>query len=180
MVKVIVLLVVECCGILLIRSKAWKHLLQQVSENRISTKRAKGVAASLIRTSGHLWLLLGFVPIAVLVMTFVSVEQLDAPSAELLAVSALGLTVMVRLERDPPLPLGMEGQPGSTWERTDAAALLADQLDPVAVGVADEGDAVALGAAAGAVGGLLRLDALRRPAARGFRRGRRRARAMWL
>jgi hypothetical protein len=92
MVKVIVLLVVECCGIVLIRSKAWKDLLRQVSENRIPTKRAKGVAASLIRTSGHLWLLLGFVPIAVLVMTFVSVEELDAPSAELLAVSALGLT----------------------------------------------------------------------------------------
>src|ERR1044072_8169510 len=39
-------------------------------------------------------------------------------------------------------------------------SLLADQLDAVAVRVADEGDAGALGAAAGAVGGLLRLDPL--------------------
>ena len=37
--------------------------------------------------------------------------------------------------------------------------LLPDQLDPVAVGVSDEADAVALGAAAGAVGGLFGLDA---------------------
>ena len=92
MIKVIVLLVVECCGIVLIRSTAWKGLVQQISENRISTKRAKGVAASLIRTSGHLWLLLGFVPIAVLVVTFVSAERLEAPTADLLAVSALGLS----------------------------------------------------------------------------------------
>ena len=55
-----------------------------------------------------------------------------------------------------------------------AASLLPDQLDPVAVGVADEADAVALGAAAGAVGGLFGLDAQRRPGARGWRRGRRR------
>ena len=43
--------------------------------------------------------------------------------------------------------------------RLAPSALLADQLDPVAVRVADEADAVALGAAAGAVGGLLGLDA---------------------
>src|ERR1700761_2468319 len=35
-----------------------------------------------------------------------------------------------------------------------------DQLDPVFVGIADEGDAAAGGAAAGAVGRLLGLDAL--------------------
>jgi hypothetical protein len=40
--------------------------------------------------------------------------------------------------------------------------LLADQLDPVAVRVADEADPVALGTAAGAVRRLLRLDALGR------------------
>jgi len=51
------------------------------------------VAASLIRTSGHLWLLLGFVPTAVIVMTLVSVERLDRSMAELLAASALGLAV---------------------------------------------------------------------------------------
>jgi hypothetical protein len=49
--------------------------------------------------------------------------------------------------------------------QTIAAVLLGevaalDQLDAVAIGVADEGDAAAGGAAAGAVGGLLGLDAV--------------------
>jgi hypothetical protein len=42
-----------------------------------------------------------------------------------------------------------------------SAGLLADQLDAVAVGIAVEADAVALGAVAGAVGGLFGLDAVR-------------------
>ena len=92
MAKVILLLAVEAAGIVLIRSTAWRHLLREISEDRVSTRRAKRVAASLIRTSGHLWLLLGLVPTVVLVMTFVSVDQLDEPTADLLAVSALGLT----------------------------------------------------------------------------------------
>jgi hypothetical protein len=93
MIKALVLLSVEVGVILVIRSGAWRRLLRLASEGRVSAKRAKGVAASLIRTSGHLWLLLGFVPTAVLVMTFVSVERLDQSIAYLLAVSALGLTV---------------------------------------------------------------------------------------
>ena len=44
--------------------------------------------------------------------------------------------------------------------RPPAARLSADQLDAVAVGVAEEADQVALGAAAGAVGGLFGLDAV--------------------
>jgi hypothetical protein len=91
MLKAIALLSVEVGVILVIRSGAWRRLLRLVSEGRVSTRRAKGVAASLIRTSGHLWLLLGFVPTAVLVMTLVSVERLDESVAALLATSALGL-----------------------------------------------------------------------------------------
>jgi hypothetical protein len=93
MIKTIVLLWVEVGLILVVRSGAWRRLLRLASEGRVSTSRAKGVAASLIRTSGHLWLLLGFVPTAILVTTFVSVERLDEPTADLLAVSALGLIV---------------------------------------------------------------------------------------
>ena len=63
--------------------------------------------------------------------------------------------------------------------RSGGAALLGevavlDQLDPVAVGIADEGDAAAGGAAAGAVGRLLGLDAGVGEGRRGWRRGRRR------
>ena len=57
---------------------------------------------------------------------------------------------------------------------SESLRLLPDQLDPVAVGVADEADAVALGAAAGAVGRLFGLDADARRGARGWRRGPRR------
>jgi hypothetical protein len=93
MIEAIVLLSIEVGVILVIRSGAWRRLLRLASEGRVSTRRVKGVGASLIRTSGHLWLLLGFVPMAVLVATFVSVERLEKPMADLLAVSALGLTV---------------------------------------------------------------------------------------
>jgi hypothetical protein len=93
MVKALLLLVVEIAVVVLLRSGAWNLLVRQIGEGEVSGRRAKAVAASLIRTSGHLWLLLGFVPTAVLVMVFVSVEELDTPTADLLAVSALALIV---------------------------------------------------------------------------------------
>ena len=91
MVKVIVLLTVEVALIVLVRSLLWKRLIRLASEGRLSVERGKPVAASLIRTAGHLWLLLGFVPAIVFAVILLSVEDLEAPAADLLAVSALGL-----------------------------------------------------------------------------------------
>jgi hypothetical protein len=91
MVKTIVLLAAEVAFIVFARSVLWTGLIRVIAEGRIPKERSKPVAASLLRTSGHLWLLLAFVPTAILVTVFVSAEDLDTPTADLLAVAALGL-----------------------------------------------------------------------------------------
>ena len=91
MIEAILLLAAEVTVVVLGRSMLWKRLMRLIAEGRVSTSSAKRAAASLIRTAGHLWLLLGFVPTAVLVMVFVSADRLEAPTADLLAVGALGL-----------------------------------------------------------------------------------------
>jgi 3-methyladenine DNA glycosylase/8-oxoguanine DNA glycosylase len=91
MTEAILLLAAEIAVIVVGRSALWNRLMRLIVEGRVSTESARRVAASLIRTSGHLWLLLGFVPAAVLVMVFVSADQLGAATADLLAVGALGL-----------------------------------------------------------------------------------------
>src|SRR3954447_24472171 len=77
---------------------------------------------------------------------------------------------LLRGVRHPEL-LGGPGWPfrrsQRVWAGQLVAELLPDQLDPVAIGIADEADAVALGAAAGAVGGLFGLDPQLRQAGEG-------------
>jgi hypothetical protein len=91
MLKTVVLLAFEVGVVVLGRSVLWRHLLRRAGEGRVSQKNAYAVATSLIRTSGHMWVLLGLVPTAVLIDLLISLDRVDAASAELLAVGAAGL-----------------------------------------------------------------------------------------
>ncbi len=91
MSRAVVLLAIEVAVVVLGHYVLRRRGLRRIGEGRITEAKARADAASLIRTSGHMWILLALVPTAVLIDLLISLERLDPASAELLAVGAVGL-----------------------------------------------------------------------------------------
>jgi hypothetical protein len=91
MVKTAILLAIEVAVVVVGHSVLRRRLLRRIGEGRVTEASARAGAASLIRVYGHLWILLGLVPTAILIDLLISLEGVDAASADLLAIGAVGL-----------------------------------------------------------------------------------------